>query len=257
MRPDATTAPTQVRRESGTLRVRWGRVGLLAALAASCAALVWVYFFAGVFSVSVVEVRGNRRLDASYLEELSGIGPWDNLITFDRGEALGRLKREPWIKSVALRRHFPDRVEILVEEREALAQVGGEEGYFLVDDGGYLIECSPQPWAGYPLLELDRAPGLEVSGSVDGDDFRLLAEALCCMGPDMRARISSLALDERRGITLFTVGGIAIYMGSGEGLEEKERVAFAIMDDEGVRRKYPKIRYIDVSSPDDPVISPV
>lgn len=244
-------------RRRGGLRVRWGRVGLLLALAASTTALLWVYFQSGVFSISEVKVSGNRRLDPSYLVSLSGIGPQDNLITFDRGAAKSRLEEEPWVRRATIRKHFPDCVELVIEEREPVAQVGGLEEYFLVDGEGFLVECAPQPWSGYPLLELPQSEGLEVSGRVTGDAFAREAETLFSMDEGMRARAVNLRVDEQKGISVLTTEGIVIYLGGPDDLPEKLKVAFAIMDDAALRKKYPRISYIDVSSPNDPVISPM
>ena len=239
----------------GRIRIRWDRVALLLALAASMAALLYTYFHTGVFHVSEVRVTGNRRLDSAYVVSLSGIGHGDNVLTFDGKAAAARLEEEPWIKRAGIRRHFPDKVELVIEEREAVAQVEAGEGFLLADLDGCLLESSSVPWPGFPVLLVEDPVGL-VGGRLTGEDFRREAEVLRSMSVQMQPKVASLGCDERRGAYLVTGEGIRVFLGDGEDLPLKLENAFAIMEDPEVRRKYPLLDYVDVSCPGEPVICP-
>ncbi len=238
------------------VKVRWDRIALLSALTASLALLFFTYFRTGVFRVSEVRVIGNRRLDAAYVISRSGIDHRDNVLMLDAGEVVGRLEGEPWIKKARVMRRFPDAVELIVEEREAVAQVASGRCFLLTDLEGFLLELSDSPWVGYPRLELHEEREMEVGGKLVGDDFLEYAEVLGAMSPDMLLRAETLGCDARRGIYLLTGEGVRIFLGGSDDLQLKLENAFAIMDDCEVRKKYPRLDYVDVSCPDEPVISP-
>lgn len=230
-------------------------MALLACLLASMALMVWVYFYTDTLNVERVEVRGNNRLDARYVDTLSGLRSSDHLLTFDRDRVVSDLMRDPWIKDVRVLRKFPNRVIIEIEERTPVAQVLTEVGYCLVDEAGVLIAASPTPWPAYTLLEGLPVEGLVVSDTIPGETFQYEMEVYRLMDEKMRARTSYVLPDPEHGMVLVTREGVRIYLGEREELERKLEIAFLILQDE--LEKYPQLVYIDVSNTSNPVIRPL
>jgi cell division protein FtsQ len=236
-------------------RVKWGRVTLLFGLLASIAILAWVYLYTDTLHVDIIDVEGNSRTEASYLERLSGLSSTDNLLTFDRGKVISNLMQEPWVKEVRVRKDFPNRVVLVVTEREPLGQVAGETGYYLVDETGFLIAASPSPWPDVPLLEGLPVEGLAVTGTVTGDEFAEEMEVFRAMDETMRARTARIIPRTSHGMVLVTGEDVQIYLGDLADLGKKLGTAFLILDEMLVR--YGNLSYIDVSSPANPVIMPI
>lgn len=250
-RPQPPTRP--VRRTRA--RIKWGRVALLFGLLASVVLLVWVYFYTDTLHVDNVDVEGSKHTDAAYLERLSGLSSTDNLLTFDRGEVISNLKREPWIREAWVRKDFPNRVVLVVTEREPLGQVLNETGYYLVDETGFLIASSPEPWPATPLLEGLPVQGLAVSDTVTGEEFAEEMEVFESMDGTMRARIVRLIPRTNHGMILVSGEDVQIYLGDLTDLEKKLETAFIILDE--MLERYGNLSYIDVSSPANPVIMPL
>ncbi len=236
-------------------RVKWKRVALLACLLACIALLVWVYFFTDTLNVDHVEVRGNSRLEAWYVEMLSGLNTHDRLLTFDRGRVVSNLLQDPWIKEVRVVKDYPNGVVLEIVEREPVAQVLTEAGYCLVDEEGVLVAASPTPWPAYTILEGLPVEGLAVSDTIPGEVFAREMEVYALMDEVMRARTAYVLPDPEHGMVLVSREGVRIYLGDPEDLEKKLQIAFLILEDE--LKEYKQLAYIDVSNPANPVIRPL
>lgn len=112
--------------------------GIAAAAAMLMAVLVAVHL--PVFPVREVQVVGavervtRPQIEAVVRGELKG-----NFFTLDLEAARASFERLPWVRRVNVRRHWPDRLEVALEEHEALAR-WGEEG--LVNTHGELFEAA-------------------------------------------------------------------------------------------------------------------
>lgn len=107
---------------------------ILAAVAAACMVF---------FRVGDVTVQGNVRYTAQEIIDVAGVRMGDNLFTL-RASAISRELRGrlPYIRSVSVRRVLPDAVAITVTEGRAVAAVGQEGQWWLVDEDCKLLERS-------------------------------------------------------------------------------------------------------------------
>ena len=114
-------------------------LGVLAGLAmlAGCfGALYWLLAPAR-FPVSQVEIRGQltHTTRAEIEAALPRVGA--NFFAADLAEVRATVERLPWVRRVAVRRVWPDRLELAIEEHVALARWGaGEEMSRLVNVQG-------------------------------------------------------------------------------------------------------------------------
>jgi cell division protein FtsQ len=167
-------------------------LALLAAAALSWGALAWAARQAP-FAFREVIIRGPlERVSAAHLEavvrdELAG-----TFFTMNLESARASLARVPWVRSVALRRQWPQRLELTVEEQvpfarwndAALVNTFGE--VFVADYDG----------------ELPRFAGPEGRAADVALRYREASEALASLGLDVRAvRLSA------RGGWHITAGG--------------------------------------------------
>jgi len=175
-------------------------VALLFALAAA-ALLAWGAVAWAVhqpaFALHRVVVDGNlARANRAHLErvireELNG-----TFFTLSLAEARASLQRVSWVKSVALRRQWPDRLEVTIAEHEALARWNDAA---LVDTEGEVFSAN---------FDGDLPQFVGPDGSA-ADIARRYRE----FGAALRSRslaISELRLSPRGGWQLRTTGGAAL-----------------------------------------------
>ncbi len=235
-------------------KINGKRVTLAFLLLASCALLIWVYLFSEALKIDQIEVRGNNRLEASYICSLAGVGKNTNLIRADTGRIVSNLKQEPWVEEVQVSKNFPSRLVLEIKEREPIFQVLTNHQFFLVDGSGFVISMESEPLAGIPQLNLIPAPELEVTGTLQSEEFHWAAEAYRYLPQGLKSLLVGVSVVPGKGVTLFTSAGYSIILGSNQDLERKIELAVLILGE--VARKYRRLEYIDVSMPDNPVIKP-
>jgi cell division protein FtsQ len=114
---------------SASLRARLlmaaGVLAGLALLGVAAAGLAWVLSPAR-FPITQVEVKGS--LSNTTEAEIRAALPRaaGNFFALDLAEARASVERLPWVRRVAVRRVWPDRLELAVEEHVALARWGDE-----------------------------------------------------------------------------------------------------------------------------------
>jgi len=143
------------RRDRNRHRRRRGRFGflykLLSFLIILTALLVGCVAF---FRVNEITVAGNSRYSAQEIIDASGVELGNNLCLINAPQTsqniLGRL---PYVKTVAPVRRLPDTLELKITETVAAAALETEEGWWLVDAGGKLLETGEESIRGeLPLI---------------------------------------------------------------------------------------------------------
>jgi len=185
------------------------------------------------FRVREVKVGGCQRLPRETLLSLAGIEGMPNLFTVRLKEIARRLKEHPWIEGVVVRKVFPDKILIQIDERKPIAIVHLEDLYYIDAKGVIFSRVGEKEGYNYPSLTgLDRHPPEKNSEETKG----LIAKALELLltverdqTPPLK-EISEIHIERVSGIRCFTKGeGIEIKMGwdhFGEKLKRLSTVWF-------------------------------
>ena len=73
------------------------------------------------FAVDQVRVSGNKETSEIDILERLDLDGWTSLIGFDADAARQRIAELPWVKAAAVRKVYPDALEVRIEEREPFA----------------------------------------------------------------------------------------------------------------------------------------
>ena len=100
-------------------------LALLAVVGLTAAAIAFVvrqpaFAFNEVVLAGPLHRVNGAQLEAAIRDDLTG-----TFFTMDLARARTALARVPWVRSVALRRQWPDRLEVTIDEYEPLARFGG------------------------------------------------------------------------------------------------------------------------------------
>ena len=148
----------KVQTERRTLRRLTVSVAVLAILAA-VAGMSWGLYrlvkLAGAkllyenprFAIAQIVVENDGVLTSEQVKQQVGVRVGENLLSVDLDRARRNLELLPIVRSVSVRREFPNRLVVHVEERMAMARLqprtlpGGLDGsVFLVDREGYVVK---------------------------------------------------------------------------------------------------------------------
>ena len=128
---------------------------------------------AGVFlRVIEIEVTGASRHSAGEIIAASGIKAGDNLLFIDKGGAAKRIQTAmPYIGSVNIVAHIPDRVVIGVTESVAVATIKDQAGTLVIDATGRILDITEDAPGG--LIEIKGfAPVNSIVGNAVRADIR-------------------------------------------------------------------------------------
>ncbi|MBI4014311.1 MAG: FtsQ-type POTRA domain-containing protein [Candidatus Rokubacteria bacterium] len=226
----------RLRRVRRALRVLGAAVAVslvLAAIAIAGAAAAHALQRSRFLAVSDVTVVGARRLSEAAVRAAAAIGPEQGLLALDAPAVTRRLEALPGVGRARVVRHLPNRVTLMIEEREPYALVnlgtggaagaGEASGLLWIDADGYLV--GPERHGATPTLPVLSGVEPPTPGDRQPTGDRLhaglaLLRAVQRTGGRLAARISEIDLERPGGPVLYTVDGAAVWLGS-EGWEER------------------------------------
>jgi cell division protein FtsQ len=105
------------------------------------------------FTVDWVDVSGANRLSNDHVAALIGAEPGASLAGFDLEAARQALEADPWIASARLHRMWPNRLAVVIEERQPFA-LWQENGVHRVIDptGTVIASADPTDFADLPRV---------------------------------------------------------------------------------------------------------
>jgi cell division protein FtsQ len=104
------------------------------------------------FRVREVEVEGNRKIARETVLALTELEGMPNLFSLKLREVVQRLAVHPWIEQVQVKKVFPNKVWIQIEERRPIAIIQLEELYYIDAKGVIFSPVGDRDPYNYPLL---------------------------------------------------------------------------------------------------------
>jgi len=186
-------------------------VGLVV-LASTLTALHWL-LRSPLFPLRVVELRTPLKqaapvqVEAAIARLAAG-----NFFAVSIDELRAALERLPWIRAAAVRRVWPDRLEISIEEHVPLARWGAEA----------LVNTHGERFAGASEVELPvfiGPPGTEAEVTLR---YARFSQLLAPLG----SRLERIALSPRHAWQLRLANGLQLMLGRDAGLAEQRLARF-------------------------------
>lgn len=202
----------------GKLAVLGAVLAGLLAVAGLGGLLVWQQLGqSAFFQITSIRIEGNVRTTKKEVLALSGVDVHSNLLALSAGKVRARIETHDWIEAAEVRRDWPNRLEITVQERRPLALLNLPAGLYYTDRSGV-------PFAGaLPPEDLDFPviTGLDAAGDWRDEQRQALQRALSLIrlagrgGVILPAQgISEINLGEEGTMTLFLVSRpFPIYLG--------------------------------------------
>jgi cell division protein FtsQ len=92
------------------------------------------------FGIVQADVRGTRFLSREEILEHAGVTPQTSLLLLNADGVRSALKRDPRVAEATVRKFYPDRLEIVIEEREAFARWQRAGKLHLIARDGTVLE---------------------------------------------------------------------------------------------------------------------
>lgn len=215
------------------------------------------YFFArsGLFIITEVEVVGNNLVSEQRVLSLSGLAVGNHLFSVTKKDAELYLHIDPLVKAAEVKRIWPNRVKITIEERTAAAMLHVGSAVIEVDETGKVLRR-------YTLVEQMDLPlitGIDLAdtGTIPGATIQIteLTQALEMLQdlPDEAKPIGEINFSDMQNIKIYTLTGVEIRIGDRSDFAQKCVLFINILNDidKNLRKT---LAYVDVSIPAKPVI---
>ena len=201
-----------------------------------------------MFQVRAIEVEGYRKIPKEALLSLVPMEEMSNLFTVRLKKIAKRFESHPWIEQVRVRKVFPDKICIQVEERKPIAILQLDEHYYIDSQGVIFSAAGEGDGYDYPFLTgLDR----QLMEKEEDVAKHLIMKALEFMRVMERKadlplkELSEIHMEKRYGIKCFTQsGGLEIRMGWDDFGEKLSRLSFVWSD---LRKRGIPVTAIDCS----------
>jgi hypothetical protein len=104
------------------------------------------------FAVRQIEVHGGAKVGGDEIVAMAGLRRGMNIWNVDALAIEKKIAKHPWVRRVQVRRDFPRRVVIDVEERKPKAIIGAGKFYYIDADGVVFKEVESGEKLQYPML---------------------------------------------------------------------------------------------------------
>jgi cell division septal protein FtsQ len=169
------------------------------------------------FRVREVEIEGVRKISKETLLSLISIERMPNLFTVRLKEVASQVESHPWIDHVKVRKVFPNKILIQVEERKPIAILQLEELYYIDTEGVIFSRVGDRDEYNYPILTGLTREALEKESD---ETKELITKAVELIRIADREKISPLEeisevhMEKTFGVHCFTqIGGLEVIMG--------------------------------------------
>ncbi len=176
------------------------------------------------FDVREIQVRGGAKVGGSEIVAMAGLKHGMNMWKIDPAAIEAKVAQHPWVRRVFVRREFPRRVVIEVEERTPKAIVAMGKLYYVDSDGMVFKEVGDGEDVQFPLLTGIRPEEL---ATVNPDLRRRIQEAMRLgelMANDAH-QLSEIHFESPDQVVLYTTAyPIALRMGLGDWESKLQRL---------------------------------
>jgi hypothetical protein len=116
------------------------------------AALIWV-LQSPWLSVNEISLTGSDRPDVREAISTGGLEEGTPLVFVRAQKVEAELEALPWVRTASVQRVFPDRVEIAIDQRAAVAWLWTSGSYAILDVEGVVLEYVSTLAEGAPVLQ--------------------------------------------------------------------------------------------------------
>jgi hypothetical protein len=203
------------------------------------------------FSVQEIRVSGGRRVGGSEIVSMTGLRRGMKIWKIDPKSIEAQVSRHPWVRRVIVRREFPRRVVIQIEEWVAKGIVVLGELYYVNAEGFIFKKIAEGETVNYPLITGLKRADIE---SRAYSDRQRIAEALRLsdLFGENSITISEFHFGSHRGVVVYPVSyPVALHMDWGEWPEKVRRLKRVLSMWRG---KVGRLAWVDLSFSDQVVV---
>lgn len=104
-----------------------------------------IYFLLSpIFNITQINVSGNSKISSEEIISLSGIQKNENTFKINKKTVKDKIRENPYIDTISIKRTLPDSITIYVTERVATYRINTANTYMLISNQGYMLEITDE-----------------------------------------------------------------------------------------------------------------
>ncbi len=166
-------------------------------------------------------------------EEIAGIlagVPRENIWSLSSGDIGRRLLSHPWVRNVTVRKVFPDRLIVRIEERRPLAMINIDALYYIDEEGEIFKRLTAYDPKNFPIVTGFSGADISARDAVALRNLKKTLELVrCAEAGVLRQNVSEVHFDPQEGYTVVTRdSGLQLRIGMVEFREAMRRIEVAM-----------------------------
>jgi cell division protein FtsQ len=176
------------------------------------------------FSVREIQIRGGEKTGGSEIVTLTGLRQGMNIWEVEPAVIEQKIAKHPWVRRVWVRREFPHKVVVEIEERVPKAIVTMRGLYYVDAEGVVFKEVGEREDVNFPMLTGLRPEDLISSAPKLRRKIQDALRLSDLMANDLHA-LSEIHFDAGDRLVVYMMAHpMALHMGSGEWPEKVRRL---------------------------------
>ena len=191
-----------------------------------------------IFNIQNIEVVNNSQLSPETIVSLSELSVGQNIFKFWENDVENKIKSNAYIKNVELKREFPNKIQINVEEREAKFSVPVLGEYAYISTQGYILEIT-QNELNLPIINgiSTKEEEIKVGNRLENKDLTELEIILKIMNAmkenQLDKEVTTIDISNKNDYIIYMQNEKKkIHLGDGSNLSNKMLYVIAIINEE-------------------------
>ncbi len=191
-----------------------------------------------IFNIQNIEVVNNSQLSPETIVSLSELSVGQNIFKFWKNDVENKIKSNAYIKNVELKREFPNKIQINVEEREAKFSVPVLGEYAYISTQGYILEIT-QNELNLPIINgiSTKEEEIKVGNRLENKDLTELEIILKIMNAmkenQLDKEVTTIDISNKNDYIIYMQNEKKkIHLGDGSNLSNKMLYVIAIINEE-------------------------
>lgn len=140
------------------------------------------FMLSPLFQIEKIEVEGNSKITANEAIILSEIQEGQNLFLTNNNSAINKIKQNPYIETVKIKKSLPDKITIEITERKATYALAYTGKYIYINNQGYILEIAENTNNLTQILSYRTSEEkINLGGRLGTEDLELLGTVLKIM----------------------------------------------------------------------------
>lgn len=191
-----------------------------------------------IFNIQNIEVINNKQLSPETITSLSELSIGQNIFKFWKNDVENKIKSNAYIENVELKRVFPNKIQINIEEREPKFSVPVLGEYAYINTQGYILEIT-QNQLNLPIIngistkEEEIKPGIRLDNK-DLTELEIILKIMNAMKENqLDKEVTSIDISNKNDYIIYMQNEKKkIHLGDGSNLSNKMLYVIAIINEE-------------------------